>query len=53
MNIVKKYECLQCKIIVENDGKCKCESVVVVEGNLVKGTIGVNVVDRSSKLLNE
>jgi len=53
MNIIKKYECLQCKTIVENNGKCKCESIVVVEGALVKGTIGVNVVDLSSKLLNE
>lgn len=53
MKITKKYECLQCKTIIEENGTCKCASIIVVEGALVKGTVGVNVVDLSPKLLNE
>lgn len=53
MKIPKKVKCNHCQAIVEETGTCTCNSIVLAEGNVVKGTIGVDYTDVSAKLLQE
>jgi hypothetical protein len=54
MKISKKYQCMHCNTIVEEDGKCNCMKIVLVENQLVsQATVGIDYNDLTPKLLNE
>jgi len=54
MKIIKKYECIHCKTIVEENGKCSCQKIILVENQLVSlAVVGLDYNDLTPKLLQE
>ena len=54
MNINKKIKCNHCQAIVESNGKCDCQKIILVENQLVsQAIVGLDYTDLSPKLLME
>lgn len=54
MKISKKYECKHCNSVVEENGTCTCNKIVLVENQLVSSAIvGLDYNDLTPKLLQE
>ena len=56
MKLTKKIKCLKCGVTVEDNGRCTCNTVILVRGDLIlkEGSIpGVDYEDCSQQLLNE
>ena len=54
MKILKKIQCNVCKTIIEENGKCSCGKVVLVENQIVSQVVtGLDYTDLTPKLLNE
>ena len=53
MQITKKIKCVHCQNIVEQNGACTCGKVKLTDGVITEGSLGIDYVDVSAKLLNE
>ena len=53
MKINKKIKCVHCNSIIENNGKCICGKVNMINGIITEGKMGADYLDVSAQLLNE
>jgi len=53
MKISKKVKCLHCNSVIENNGRCECQAIFMVEGTVTEGALGKDYLDVSAVLLNE
>ena len=56
MKMIKRIKCLKCNMIVEDTGRCSCNTVILVRGEpvLKEGArLGIDYEDCSQQLLSE
>ena len=55
MKINKKIKCVKCNDVIEENGICSCGNLKLIDGTIIlkEGTVGIDSIDISAKLLNE
>jgi hypothetical protein len=53
MKILKKVKCIHCGTTIEENGKCNCGKVKVINGTITEGKIETDYIDITVQLLTE